>query len=48
MGLLIDALREAGHSVAAAHTGAFILLASVQAASLCGFYFCSWQEGRKR
>ncbi|MDR3222021.1 MAG: MFS transporter [Candidatus Accumulibacter sp.] len=47
MGILIDALRAAGHSASAAHTGAFILLFSTQAASLCWFYFCSWQAARK-
>jgi uncharacterized membrane protein len=47
-GFLIDALRDAGHSAASAHTGAFVLLSGVQAASLCWFYFCSWQEGRAR
>jgi hypothetical protein len=47
MGLLIDALRAGGHSAANAHTGAFVLLFSVQAASLCWFYFCSWQAARK-
>jgi sugar phosphate permease len=48
MGILIDALRDAGHSAATAHTGAFVLLIGVQVASLCWFYFCSWQEGRAR
>jgi sugar phosphate permease len=48
MGILIDVLGAAGHSVAAAHTGAFVLLFVLQAASLCWFYFCSWQAGRSR
>ncbi|MDR0379228.1 MAG: MFS transporter [Candidatus Accumulibacter sp.] len=48
MGLLIDALGAAGHSAAAAHTGAFVLLFGLQAASLCWFYFCSWRIAGKR
>ncbi|MDR2787211.1 MAG: MFS transporter [Candidatus Accumulibacter sp.] len=47
MGILIDTLGAAGHSAAAAHTGAFALLFTLQAASLCWFYFCSWQAARK-
>jgi sugar phosphate permease len=47
MGLLIDALGAAGHSAATAHTGAFVLLFALQAASLCWFYFCSWQVAGK-
>jgi predicted MFS family arabinose efflux permease len=47
MGILIDALGAAGHSLAAAHIGAFVLLFVVQAASLCWFYFCGWQASRK-
>jgi sugar phosphate permease len=48
MGILIDALGAAGHSAAAAHTGAFVLLFALQAASLCWFFLCSWQAARKR
>jgi sugar phosphate permease len=47
MGLLIDALQAASYSTAAAHTGAFVLLCVVQAASLGWFYFSSWQAARK-
>ena len=47
MGILIDALQAAGRSAAAAHTGAFLLLFALQAASLGWFYFCGWQAARK-
>jgi hypothetical protein len=47
MGILIDALQASGYSTAAAHTGAFVLLCAVQAASLGWFYFSSWQATRK-
>jgi predicted MFS family arabinose efflux permease len=48
MGILIDALAAAGHSPAAAHVGAFVLLFAVQAASLCWFYFCGWRAALGR
>ncbi|MDR0577652.1 MAG: MFS transporter [Candidatus Accumulibacter sp.] len=47
MGLLIDALKAAGHSPASAHTGAFVLLCALQAASLSWFCFCGWRARRE-
>jgi MFS family permease len=46
MGILIDALGTAGYSTVAAHTGAFVLLALLQATSLCWVYFSSWLAAR--
>ncbi|MDR1708899.1 MAG: MFS transporter [Candidatus Accumulibacter sp.] len=48
MGVTIDALIAAGHSPAAAHTGAFALLAALQAASLCWFCYCGWRLAREK
>jgi sugar phosphate permease len=46
MGILIDVLKASGYSVTTAHTGAFVLLASLQGASLCWVYFSSWLVAR--
>lgn len=48
MGIVIDALGAAGHSASAAHTGAFVLLFALQAASLGWFFLCSRLVARKR
>lgn len=49
MGILIDALQAGGRSAADAHTGAFVLLFALQAASLVWFYYCGWRAaGRSR